>query len=248
MLLVFRLRQLELIAAYLGVCVCVFTLLQSVISVGYCCCSHLCALHQVNMMDLSYPSTFVFCLTSSFVETFPGWTWCDLVKSCCATNSVQALKPTENCWTPPECRPVILFFLGFLPNSWVKVYCCLYASCLTSVVKDQYSRNVACLFHVYSWAPCVVYRVVQKSEATTFDYPYRKNTQTNLHNFSTLQYCFVLNMSLKSMLHTFKLQVAPLGDKNNDLVFHLQNKVRPFHLNAHFLKIPTLICSIFHVI
>jgi len=39
--------------------------------------------------------------------------------------------------------------------------------------------------------------------------------------------------------------VAPPWDEFSKLVFHLQNQARPIHSNAHFFKIPALICIIF---
>ena len=66
--------------------------------------------------------------------------------------------------------------------------------------------------------------------------------------FCTIQQCFVLNTSIKSILNKFIIQVAPPSDKINNSVFHLQNQARPLHSNAHIFKIPTPICTRFGTI
>jgi len=63
--------------------------------------------------------------------------------------------------------------------------------------------------------------------------------------FGTLQHCFVLNISVNSILNKFITSLAPLTGKVNNSVFHLQNRVRPLHSNAHVFKMPTPICTIF---
>jgi len=66
--------------------------------------------------------------------------------------------------------------------------------------------------------------------------------------FGTLQHCFVLNTPVNYILNKFITSVVPPMDKINNSVFHLQNRVRKLHSNAHVLKIPTPICTIFGTI
>jgi len=64
-------------------------------------------------------------------------------------------------------------------------------------------------------------------------------------SFGEIQYCFVLNISVNSILNNFITQVPPPSDKINNSVFHSQNQARPLHSNAHIFKMSAPVCVIF---
>jgi len=90
--------------------------------------------------------------------------------------------------------------------------------------------------------------VGQKSRPLRLTVYIFKTTELICVIFGTLQQCFVLNISVNSVLNKFITSVAPPSDKINNSVFHLQNQARPLHSNAHAFKISTPILTIFGTI